>query len=173
MDQPARAAVDQRQDGRDRGVRRRAKRERLDQGDPEREPRLCILGEPLLRRAVDECVEIGQAAKRLGRDGISEGAVFGSGDIARGRIERGFERQSAAQRRIEQPQRRAARGRSWRIGGNQARRPSGSRALARAKAERCGGPPISAAIAWSAAMRLPVAGWVENRLSPPSKPGTI
>ena len=34
--------------------------------------------------------------------------------------------------------------------------------------------PISAAICSSAAMRLPVSGWVENKLSPPrDRPGTI
>ena len=77
---------------------------------------LASSGRRLLRRAVDQRVEIGQAAQRLGGDGVGEGAVVGAVEVAGGGVERGFERQALAQHRIEQAQGGAARRRAGRIG---------------------------------------------------------
>ena len=108
MDEAAGAAVDQRQDGRDGGKRRRAQRQRLDKGDTQREARLGVVGQALARRTVDQGVEVGQAAQRFGGDGMSEGAVVGPGELARGAVERRLEGQALAEDRVEQPQRGAA-----------------------------------------------------------------
>ena len=99
VDELARAAVDQRQNGRDRGVLRRAHRQRLDQRDAQGEARLGVVGQGLLGRAVDQGVEIGEPAQRLGRDRVREGAVVGPVEVARGGVERGFERKPLAQAR--------------------------------------------------------------------------
>ena len=49
VDELARAAIDQRQRGRDRGMRRRAEHQRLDQRDAQREARLGVVGQRSLR----------------------------------------------------------------------------------------------------------------------------
>ena len=61
------------------------------------------------RSPIDQRVEIGQPAQRLGGDGVGEGAVVGALEVARGGIERAFERQPLAQHRVEQAQRAARR----------------------------------------------------------------
>ena len=48
-------------------------RQRLDERDAEREAGLGVVGQALLGGAVDQRVEIGQAAQRLGGDGVGEG----------------------------------------------------------------------------------------------------
>jgi len=177
MDQPARTPIDKRQDGRDRRVRRRAHRKCLDEGDAEREARLGVIRQALLRRAVDQSVEIGEAAERFSGDGMGEGAVVGALQPPRGIVERGFERQALAQHRVEQAQGRGAGGRAGGLGAAQSRRLSGSSALAVRErlvgtAARRAGAPTRAAICSSAAIRLAVAGWVEKKLSRPV-PGTM
>src|SRR5205085_12301447 len=66
VDQPARAAVEQREDGGDGGMWRGVEGERLDQGDSEREARLGVVGEALLGGAVDQCVEVAEPPQGLG-----------------------------------------------------------------------------------------------------------
>ncbi len=95
---------------------RSPQRQRLDERDPKREARLAIVGKPLPGGAVDQIVEIGEAAKRLGGDGESEAAVVVPIEVARGRIERGIERQALAQDRVEQPEGRSPRRRALGIG---------------------------------------------------------
>ena len=175
VDEPPRPVFDQRQRGRDRRVGRRAEAQRLDQRDPQHETRLGVIGEPLLRRAVDQRVEIGKAPKGFGGDRMGERAVVGPVEVTRRRIERAFERQPLAQHGVEQPQGGATRGRTGRIGPAQLRRPSGSSALVDLSPAIGGGEwrPSSSAIASSAAIRFSVAGWVENQLSPRPRPGTM
>ena len=183
MNQAARAAVDQREQGGNRGVRRRAEGEGLDESDPEREARLGIVRQALPRGAVDQLVEIGEAAQRLGRDGEGEAAIVGTIEVARRRIERGVERQALAQDRVEQPKGRSPGRRTLGIGLAQfgRLRVRGTETEAARMAAASPGvamtavSPISSAIASSAAIRLPVSGWVENRLSRPplESPGTM
>ena len=182
MDEAARAAIDQRERGRDRSVGRGPHAQCLNERDPQREARLGIVGEALARGAVDQVIEIGQATQRLGRDRMGEGAILRLVEVARRGIERRFERKPLAQDRIEQAQRRPARLRARRIGRSwataQSRRLSGSSADSRTVGSRpsdTGGAlnatPLGIAI--NAAMRFSVDGWVENRLSPRPRPGTM
>ena len=153
----------------------RAKRQRLDQRDAQSGARLGVIRQALARRPVDQRVEVGTAAKRLGGDGMGEAAVVGPVEIARSAVESGFERQALVEDGVEQPQRGAAgAGAGW-IRPAQLRRPSGSSALARGPGAAPDGEakPIAPAIASRAAIRFSVAGWVENRLSPRPKPGTM
>ena len=85
---------------------------------------------------VDQVVEIGKAAQRLGGDGMGEPAILRLVELAGGAVERGLERQTLAQDRIEQAQGGAARRKAGRIRRSQLRRPSGSSALARLRVTR-------------------------------------
>jgi hypothetical protein len=112
-------------------VRRRSQSERLDQGDAKRGARLGIVGQALAGGPVDQGVEIGEPAKRLGGNGEGESAVVGAVEAARGAVEGGFERQPLAEDGIEQAEGGPARaGAGW-IGAAQRRGPNGSSALAR------------------------------------------
>ena len=84
MNQPARAAVDQRQCGRNQGMIGSAETDLLREREAEDHARFRIVGQALARGAVDERVEIGQAPQRLAGDGTSESAVRGR-KVARGR----------------------------------------------------------------------------------------
>ena len=95
---------------------RGAERECLDEGDPEGKARLGVIGERALRRAVDQCVEIGKAAQRFGSDGVSEAAVVRR-KARSGLVERLFKRESPAQYGVEKLERGAARGDAGAIGG--------------------------------------------------------
>ena len=126
---------------------RRRHRQRLDERDAQREARLGVVGQALPGGAVDQGVEIGQTAQRLGGDGVGEGAVVGAVELARRRVQRGFERQALAQHRVEQAQGGAARSRARRVGAGSA---SSSRPPAHGRAQhvqlpfdlapRCGQP---------------------------------
>lgn len=157
---------------------RRVELQCLDERDPQRGAGLGIVGEALARGAVDQRVEVRQAPQRLGRDRMGEGTVLRLVEVARGGVERGFERQPLAQDRVEQTQRRAARRRAWRLGRSrpaaQSRRLSGSSADSRTAGGRRGVTAgTSPAIDIKAAIRFSVAGWVENKLSPRPRPGTM
>jgi hypothetical protein len=89
---------------------RRLHRQCLDECDAQRKARLGIVRQRLLGRAVDQRVEICQPPQRLGRNGMCKGAVVRPVEIARGDVERGFQRQALAQHRVEQPQRGPAGG---------------------------------------------------------------
>ena len=69
---------------------------------------LLIVGQALARRAVDQRVEVGQAAQRLAGDGDGERAV-GRRQVARRPTQRLSSVWPAAQHRIEHLQRRSAR----------------------------------------------------------------
>ena len=116
MDQLARAAIDQRQHGRDRGMRRGAQRQHLDERDAQRETRLGIVGQPLLGRRVDQRVEIGQTTQRLGRDGVCQTAIRSTRQRARRRGERRLQRFTPAQHGVEQADSGAAGGGAQRLG---------------------------------------------------------
>ena len=116
MDQTLRPAIDQRQHRRDRRMGRCAERQRLHQRDPEREARLGVVGQALAGLRVDQRVEIGQPPQRLGRDRMCQAAV-GTMYRARRCRQRRLQCLAPAQHRIEQPQRRAARGGTQRLGG--------------------------------------------------------
>ena len=77
VDQPARAAVDQRQGGRDQRMVGRAEPDLLRQREPQHHPRLAVVGQALAGRAVDQRVEVGQAAQRLAGDRQRERLVGG------------------------------------------------------------------------------------------------
>lgn len=154
-------------------------RQRLDERDPKHEARLGIVGEPLAGGSVDEGVEIRQAAKRFGGDGVGEAAIVAPLEFTRSGVERRFQRKAFAQDRIEQAKRRPPGAGARRVGAAQRRRPSGSSAEERTDSpsgSSGGGEwrPSSPAIASSAAILFSVAGWVEKRLSPPrASPGTM
>ena len=96
VDELARAAIDQRQHGRDRGVRRRAERQGLDERDAQRKARLGIIGQPRLGRRIDQRVEIGQAAQYFGGDGMGQRPVVGTLDSRRCAPDRRLQRQALA-----------------------------------------------------------------------------
>ena len=75
VDQPARAAVDQRQSGRDQRMVGRAEADLLREREAQHHPRLAIVGQALAGRAVDQRVEVGQAAQRLAGDGDAPSAA--------------------------------------------------------------------------------------------------
>ncbi len=51
---------------------------------------------------VDQAIEIGQAAQRLGGDGLRMGAIDGEGEVLGGDVERRLQRQAAAEHGVEQ-----------------------------------------------------------------------
>jgi hypothetical protein len=73
---------------------RRAETNGLDQGNAEREACLGIVGQAIARRAVDQRVEIGETAQRFRRDRVGERLVIRPIEVARGRVQRRFERQA-------------------------------------------------------------------------------
>ena len=107
MHQPPRAAVDQRQRGRDQRMVRRAEPDLLRERQPQHHPRLAVVGQALARGAVDQRVEIGQPAQRLAGDRDGQ-RMIGRRQVA-DRPARRVERLAAAQHGIEHLQRRAAR----------------------------------------------------------------
>ena len=96
-------------------MRRRAKGERLDKGDPERKARLGVIGQAAARSRIDQRVEIGKAAQRLGRDGMGKRAIVAALDPLGGAVERGLEWQALTEHCIEQFQRGAARRNAGRV----------------------------------------------------------
>ena len=183
VDQPARAAVDQRQHGRDGGMGRRAQRQRLDERDAQREARLGVVGQALARwrgRSARRDRAGGAASRRRWR-GRGRGRRAGRGRAPRvssaassGRPLRSTASSSrSAARRAAVPAGSAPR-RSARSVAPPERVERAGAAAARRR-QRGGGAcrPASSAIASSAAIRFSVAGWVENRLSPRPRPGTM
>ena len=108
--QPLGAARQQGQRRRDDGVRRRIEPQPLRQHQPQHGARLGIVGQDLLRGAVDQRVDVGQPAQRLGRDRAGQRAVGIGAHVLQGIVGRLVERLAAPQHRIEQAQRRRARG---------------------------------------------------------------
>ena len=108
VDQPPRAAVDQRQSGGDDRMVGGLQPDLLRQREAKHHACLGIVGQALPGGAVDQRVEVGQPAKRLAADRHRE-AVVGARQPADA-LGGGFERPSAAQHRVEHDQRRAARG---------------------------------------------------------------
>ena len=90
-------------------MRRSVQRQRLDEGDAQSRARLGVVGERPLGGAVDQSVEIGQAPKRLGGDGVGEAAVVRRQPPRRG-VERRLERQALAKHGVEQAERGPADG---------------------------------------------------------------
>ena len=98
-------------------MRRRTERERLDEGDPEGKARLGVIGQAAARSRIDQRVEIGKAAQRLGRDGMGKRAVIAALDPLGGTVERRLERQALTEHCIEQLERGAARRNAGRVVG--------------------------------------------------------
>ncbi len=104
MDEAAGAAVNQGQSGRDQRVVWRSEANLLRECEAQDRARLRILGQRALRGAVDQRVEVGQAAQRLAGDGDREPLVgIGQADRTGG----GVQRTALAQHAVEQLQRRA------------------------------------------------------------------
>ena len=87
---------------------RRAHRQRLDERDAQREAGLRVVRQALLRGGIDERVEIREAAQGLGHDRMGKRAVVDALQIARGGVERRFQRKPLAKHGVEEPERRAA-----------------------------------------------------------------
>jgi hypothetical protein len=104
VDELAGPAVHQREHGGDGGVGRRAERQRLDEGDPQREAGFRIVGKRLPGRAVDQRIDIEQPPKSFRSDGMGEAAIVGTFEIACGNVERSLKRQALSKHRIEQAQ---------------------------------------------------------------------
>ena len=117
MNQLARAAIDQRQRGRNGCMGRCAERQHLNKGDAQDHARLGIRGQRLAGSAVDQRVEIGEVAQRLGCDGMDERPV-GSGQALRGTMQRQLQRIASAQDRVEQAQGGATGGEAGNIRGS-------------------------------------------------------
>ena len=107
MHQPPRAAVDQRQCGRDQRVVGRLETNLLREREPQHHASLRIVWQPLPRGAVDQRVEIGQAAQGLPGDRQRECAI-GRRQVARGG-ECALQRLSTPKHRVQHLQRGLAR----------------------------------------------------------------
>jgi hypothetical protein len=116
VDEAARPAVDERQRGRNDGVTGGFEQEQLREREAEHCPRFDVVRQRLGGRAVDQRVDVGHPAQRFRHDGDGKGAV-GTGKPLCGGVHRDVERVAAAQNRVDQPQRGAARREAGRIGG--------------------------------------------------------
>ena len=115
MRQPARTARQQRQAGRDHGVGRGFQPQPLCQHHAQHRADLGILGQPLLRRAVDQAIEIGQPAQGLVGDGAGETLVGHAAHLTQCRPFGLFQRFAPPQHGVEHLQGRAARVDSGRL----------------------------------------------------------
>ena len=107
VNQPPRAAVDQRQRGRDQCMVRRAEADLLRERETDHHPRLAVVGQSLARGAVDQRVEVRQPAQRLARDRYREATIRRRQVTDRAGCT--FQRLPPAQYRIEDLQCRTAR----------------------------------------------------------------
>ena len=108
MNQAARPAGNQRQSGRDERVVGRVEADFLGEREAQHHPRLGIVRQWALGRAVDQIVEVGQAAEDFAGDRQRQRLVVRrQARTARGS---GVERHPGAQHRVEHVQRRLARG---------------------------------------------------------------
>ena len=92
---------------------RRAEREHLRERDAQREARLGVMRQRPLSRRIDQRVEIGQVAQHLGGDRARQRAVVVGADAGERAAAGLFDRLAPPQHRVEQPQRRLARGDAW------------------------------------------------------------
>ena len=111
MDQLARPALDQRQGGRDQRMVGGVEADLLRQREAQHHPRLGVVGQRQPRRAVDQRIDVGQAAQRLADDRARQRGI-GGGQVAR--VLRGIvHRLATPQDRIEHLERRVARGHAF------------------------------------------------------------
>ena len=104
MHQPARAAFDQRQRGRDSGVLRGAKLQPAGERDAQHHPRPCIIGQRLGGCRIDQRIEIGQPAQHGRRQVARQRPVGTQRDAVERRFERQLERRATAEHRHQQAQ---------------------------------------------------------------------
>ena len=150
MHQPPGPSVDQRQRGGDQRMIRRSKADLLGKCHAQHGPRLGIVGQPLTGRAVDQRIEIRQAAERFAGDGAGQRRISWR-EFARN-LRSIVHRLPAAEHGIENAQRSAPGGKAFK--GQSSSSPGGRLSMVSKSSSICTRPSSNSTTAETSGMSM-------------------